>query len=586
MTTGTRSFAAVISRSARGCLLFWLIALFVAILPPAHSQDTQSPNLLSSSLHGTVVNSVTREPVLRALVHSPDNGIATFTDDQGRFEFNFPRTESNTTSPADEQRFYNRPTQLMARKPGFLEVGNWTSYQPQNTATDDVTISLIPESVIVGRVSLPSSNQADRITVQVYKRQVSDGRAHWVPAASASTRSNGEFRIANLSAGTYKLFTDELLDRDPITFDPRGQLYGYPPIYYPTATDFASAAPIILETGKTFHVELSPVLQPYYSVKIAITNMQAEGSVQVSVALQGHKGPGYSLGYGGDQTIGGRLPSGIYMVEATLQGQPTASGSVNIMVKGAPLTNANLALIPNGSIPVYIKEELSASTGRNSASVFKQGKFSREQKADVSLRPADDFNSTGTGFLRPPRKPKENDLVLENVGPGRYWVSVNAFRGYVASAVAGGVDLLRQPLVVGPGGASPPIEIVLRDDSATIEGTVDGMPTPPRSARNSAGVGSTTAYFGPMLQGPYVYCIPLPDAPGRFTENWVSPEGMFQIQQLPPGAYRIFAFDRQQQELEYQNPEAMRAYEGKGPLVRLVPGQTEHLRLTLISTQE
>jgi hypothetical protein len=587
VTSGTGSLPAVLSRSPHGCLLIGLMALIVSIFScptSAHSQDLRGPSSLSSSLRGTVTNSATREPVPRALVHSPDNRFATFTDDHGRFEFNFPRTESKTTNPTNEQGFDNRPPQLMARKPGFLGEGNGVSYQAQNAATDDINISLIPESLIVGRVSLPSSNQADRITVQVYRRQVTEGRARWVPAGSARTRSNGEFRIADLSAGTYKLFTDEMLDHDPITFDPRGQLSGYPPIFYPTAPDFASASPIILEAGKTFHAELSPVLQPYYSVKIAVTNMQVEGGLQVSVA---HHGPGYSLAYAGNQKIEGMLPNGTYTVEATLQGQQSASGSVNIMVKGAPLTNANLALIPNGSIPVNIKEDLSASTGHDPARVFRTGKFSREQKANVYLQPVDDFNWPGGGWARQARQTKDNDLVLENVEPDRYWVNVNAFRGYVASAVAGGIDLLRQPLAVGPGGASAPIEIVLRDDTAAIEGTVDGMPTPPRSARNSATVAFAT-YTGPSPtpQGPWIYCVPLPDSPGRFTESWMSPEGTFQIQQLPPGAYRVLAFDHPQLELEYQNPEAMRIYEGKGSVVRLVPGQTERLRLTLISTQE
>jgi hypothetical protein len=586
VTSGTRCLPAVLSRSPQGCMLIWLMALVVSIFScptSAHSQDLQGPNSLSSSLRGTVINGATREPVPRALVHSPDNRFATFTDDHGRFEFNFPPTESKTTSPTNEQGFDNRPTQLTARKPGFLGDRNWVSYQAQNAATDDINISLIPESLIVGRVSLPSSNQADRITVQVYRRQVTEGRARWVPAGSARTRSNGEFRIADLSAGTYKLFTDEMVDRDPITFDPNGQLYGYPPIFYPTAPDFASASPIILEAGKTFHAELSPVLQPYYSVKISVTNMQVEGGLQVSVA---HHGPGYSLAYAGNQKIEGGLPNGTYTVEATLQGQQSASGSVNIMVKGAPLTNANLALIPNGSIPVNIKEDLSASTGHDPALVSRTGKFSREQKANVNLLPVDDFDRPGGGWARQARQTNDNDLVLENVEPGRYWVSVNAFRGYVASAVAGGIDLLRQPLAVGPGGASAPIEIVLRDDTAAIEGTVDGMPTPPRSARNSATVGVTYTGLGPTPQGPWVYCVPLPDSPGRFTESWISPEGTFHIQQLPPDAYRVLAFDHQQLELEYQNPEAMRAYQGKGWVVRLVPGQTERLRLTLISTQE
>jgi hypothetical protein len=263
--SGTRSFFAVL-RCLRLSAPFWLVALFfvgVSILACpllAHSQDTISPaSSTSTSLRGTVINSVTREAVARALVFSPDNRVAKFTDDQGRFEFQLSHIDS---------------LQLMARKPGFLEGGSTEPYQPQSAA-DDMTIALVPESLIVGRVNLPSWNQFDRMTVQVCRRLVQDGRALWGPVSTVTTRSNGEFRVANLAAGSYKIFTDEQLDRDPVAFDPRGQLFGYPPIYYPAAGDLDSASVITLEAGKTFQVELSPVLQPYYPVKIAVLNIQA-----------------------------------------------------------------------------------------------------------------------------------------------------------------------------------------------------------------------------------------------------------------------------------------------------------------------
>jgi hypothetical protein len=570
--SGTRSFFAVL-RCLRLDLPLWLIALFflsVATLscpPLAHSQDAQSREAQSStSLHGTVINSVTREAVARALVFSPDNRVAKFTDDQGRFEFQLSRIDS---------------VQLMARKPGFLEGGSTEPYQPQSAA-DDMTIALVPESLIVGRVNLPSWNQFDRMTIQVYRHQVRDGRAFWGPVTSVTTRSNGEFRVANLPAGSYKIFTEEQLDRDPITFNPGGQLFGYPPIYYPAASDFASASAITLEAGRTFQVELSPVLQPYYRVKIAVTNIEAGSALNVSVALDGHKGPGYSLGYTGDPGIEGMLPNGTYTVEASVNGpQQTATGSVNITVRDASLTHASMALIPGGAIPVNIKDEQNTTGGRSIGSTT-YGKFSREAKADVSLQPADEFDWTGFATLRVPRKPHDNDLVLVGVRPGRYWLQVNPYFGYVASAVSGSVDLLRQPLVVGPGGASLPIDIVLRDDAATIDGTVEGLPASLGGERGAADVGR-----GPAVAGAaYVYCVPLPDSPGRFAVSGISAEGTFHFQQLPPGAYRVLAFDRQQDELEYQNAEAMSVYEGKGLVVRLVPGQTEQLRVPLISTKE
>ena len=586
------SFPAVLSRP-RGSWLLWLVALFFSsTLPhpqPAHAQDTTGSNPSSSNLHGTVINSVTREAIGHALVFSPDNRLAAFTDDQGHFELQLPRIESSSNLSTElgfSHGSNHASIQLMARKPGFIE-SNWQAYQPQDALSDDTTIALVPESLIVGRVNLPSSNQSDRITVEVYKRQVRDGRPYWGPAASTTTRSSGEFRVANLAAGTYKVFTDELLDRDPITFNPIGQLYGYSPIYYPAAGDFASASPIILEPGKTFQIELSPVLRPYFPVKIAIANMEGGSPVNVSVALEGHKGPGYSLGYTGDPGIEGMLPNGNYSVEATLQqGQQTATGIANITVKDASLTHTSIAVVPNGSIPVTIKNELSGS-GQQTVGSLTGGQFSPARKADVSLQPADDFDAEGFA-LRPPRRPNDNDLVLENVRPGRYWLTVEAYSGYVASAVAGSVDLLRQPLVVGPGGASLPVEVVLRDDGGSIEGTVEGTDPAAAGVRSGATIigGATMISRIQVPTGPYVYCVPLPDSPGRFVVNRVSSEGTFQFQQLPPGVYRILAFDRQQGELEYHNADAMSVYESKGPVVRLAPGQTEQVRVTLISTKE
>src|ERR1700732_560697 len=63
-------------------------------LREANGQDMQSSAAPLSSLRGAVINSVTREPVARALVFSPDNRFAIFTDDQGRFEFPLSRIDS------------------------------------------------------------------------------------------------------------------------------------------------------------------------------------------------------------------------------------------------------------------------------------------------------------------------------------------------------------------------------------------------------------------------------------------------------------------------------------------------------------
>jgi hypothetical protein len=253
---------------------------FVPVFAQGNGGVVQSADVL----RGTVVNSVTHEVVGRALVFSPDNRFATMTDERGHFEFTFARTEGEHTSafsgPSEvlstgisqaPQTGSDRPGQLMARKTGFLARPGREAF-PLGPEQHELTISLVPEGRIIGHVILPGADGSDRIEVQLYRRQVREGRERWEPAGAATTRADGEFRFAELPAGSYKLFTNELPDRDPVTSNPRGQLFGYPPVYYPGASDFAKAAVIRLSAGETFQASLSPVRREYYPVKVGIAN--------------------------------------------------------------------------------------------------------------------------------------------------------------------------------------------------------------------------------------------------------------------------------------------------------------------------
>ena len=84
----------------------------------------------------------------------------------------------------------------------------------------------------------------------------------------------------------------------------------------------------------------------------------------------------------------------------------------------------------------------------------------------------------------------------------------------------------------------------------------------------------------------YVYCLPLPDSTGQFRHGTVGRDGKFDLRQVPPGSYRVLAFDRPQRELEYSSGEAMRAYDGRGQVVRLGVSQEVQITLQLISASE
>ncbi len=568
-------------------LSLWKALAFVVLLlacyigsKQAHAQDSQSKD---NTIHGIVLNSVTQEPIARALVSDQGNRFATMTDSQGHFEFTVPPDktgQSANSGPAglitvgDDRIDLNT---LTVRKPGFLtdpELG-WQ----MDSAAKEISLSLMPEALIIGHVTLPSDEPADRIQVDIYQLEVYEGRAHWSYHGYATTRSNGEFRIAELSPGTYKLLTSELLDRNQLPVAPGGQLYGYPPVYFPNATDFAAADSIQLSAGQTFQADLGVVRQPYYPVKVPVTNVAPGTGINVNVSAQASHGPGYSLGYNQQtHSIEGLLPQGIYTLEVSAAGPPPSAGVLSLTVSGVS-SGASMTMVPMQSIPIHVKEEFTSVEGSENAGfhVNRGNVRGPRRYLDVSLEPVDDY-AQAKAVLRPPARRDDESLALGDVAPGRYWVHVESSRGYASSVTSGALDLQHEPLVVMNGASNLSIEITMRDDSAQIEGTIEGA-----NPSLDAAIDPYATFLELTAQFAFVYCVPLPDSPGRFTEIFVSPGGTFTSPELPPGTYRVLAFKHPQKDLEYQNPEAMRVYDEKGQVVHLAAGQKENLTLQLTS---
>jgi len=572
----------------------------------------QSATDNGDTMRGQVINSVTGEPIARALIYSPDNRFATMSNSEGRFAFTLPRARSAAESSSDAggtvngrmqsgAGAWNGPAALMARKPGFRSDPERQAQNLQNLAGQDVTLALTPESRIVGTVVLPSAEAPDSVVLQIFRRDVDNGRGHWVLAGSTQSKSDGGFRFADLPAGRYKLLTRELMERDPVVTDPRKTdvrvpQFGYPPVYYQNASDFGTAASIQLPAGQTETVSLTLAKQPYYGVKIPVIFPVAGGDVlkngvMVTVYANGHNGPGFALGYdNAHNAIEGSLPNGTYTIEASSYGPTGVTGSQTITIKDGAIDGPSLTAVPKVAIPVSVKEEFTAANDNSARS----GGFGSRTVAvtgprrylDVTLEPADDsevgrYVSLPNFGGRPEDESLANALAIEGAAAGRYWVHVHSSRGYPASIRSGNLDLSHQPLVVGAAGAAAPIEITMRDDTAEISGTVEGV----KASSQAIGIGDEAAAPSPNDQASaHIYCIPLPDSPGQFSEMGVEPDGSFTLPGLAPGAYRLLAFDREQHQLEYQDPEAMRAYDAKGPVVRVSGGQKERVTLQLIST--
>jgi len=562
---------------------FTLVLLF-ARNPALSAQDGQSQSDDTYTIRGIVINSVTHAAVAHALVVSADNRFAKLTDGDGRFQFKIRRpprqqnqgpvfTDSLSRGGMAQSRSVSSIF-LMARKPGYFDSGGQQFWiDAEGDDPPEVRLSLIPEARITGRVNLSANDGTDKIQVQVYQRQVQEGRAHWIPAGSVTTRANGEFRFANLREGDYKLFTEELLDNDPLTFNPRGPTFGYPPVYFPSATDFESAAVIHLTAGQVFSATLTPSRREYHSVRLGVLNAPPGGAVGVSVQPQAHRGPGYSLGFNmNDSAIEGMLPDGSYTVEVTSYGETGGTGTVNLSVSGGPVRGSSVSIVPHGLIEARVRDERTRAD-----TTLAPGLRNLASALNIRLTPTDEFTPGNSRWLQPAQDQENESLQFGNVPAGTYRVRAGCNPvGYVAAVNSGGRDLLQQPLVVGLGAAIPPLEITIRDDGAQLQGKIENWPPEQRKQTPSNRLGDA----------PTVVLLPMPDSSGQFCQMPATPTGEYNFPQVPPGEYRVLTFEHLPQDLEYENREAMQKYESSGLAVRLVAGQKEHLRLTLTTGSE
>jgi hypothetical protein len=140
-------------------------------------------------------------------------------------------------------------------------------------------------------------------------------------------------------------------------------------------------------------------------------------------------------------------------------------------------------------------------------------------------------------------------LEIRKVQPGVYDVKLEPVgAGYIASARSGDQDLLENPSLSVSVNTPPHVEVVMCADEASIEGAVIFKGTPVERA-------------GVVLMPISGKRPPLVGATGG--------KGLFSVGAIPPGDYRIYAFDSLEN-VEYMNPAVLATF-GPGTPVHVEP---------------
>ena len=513
---------------------------------------------------GTVAHALTGEPLRRASVELRPSGAA------GR--------SFNTTTGLDGSfRFLGLPAgryRLSAERAGFLR--REYSSGPQGQTPEDLdlqagdvrtalAIKLIPQAVITGRVLVADADPVHRASVHVFRAQYADGRRRLVLQSTTGTNDIREFRISQLAAGKYYVAADASRVIPAVSRTQAGGAEsapveeGYMPVFHPGAIEPAAAAMIELGPGQ----ELTGVdfrLQRTYvhRVRGIVTggvHLPENNSLTVYLlpadtpAMWGKRTGRFDAADGSFEF--NSVPPGSYTLYAQSRGDRRPYyGLRRLQLGQSAAGTVELELLPAVEVRgrVVLPAGLEMDLRRLSVDFVPELELDANPYARVSQDGSFASNPMPAARYRVRLSGVPTELYLRSVRLGAQEV------------LEGGIDLTDGPL-------SRPLVLELAAGAAIVSG--DAL-----SAR-----GSTNAGWKIVLA---------PEVPRRrFHELYRVAEtdasGAWQFRDVPPGNYRLYAFEFLE-EGEEMDIDLLDRHQSSSVAITLRENATESVRLTLIAS--
>ncbi len=492
------------------------VVLFLAAALALFGQESRESYVLA----GRVVNSVTGEPVKRALVVLLQVGLALRTGQP-------PSQQRALTDAAGLFRFAALPEgryQIAASKPQFADSitvnGQLVALGPSK---EDVTVRLAPLCVIEGTVRDQNGAPMQGVSVIAVQSRVDAGRRVRSEARNSATDDRGRYRLWNLDPGTY------FVRAGGRSGGARRFVGGQAPttewneaaatVYYGGAHVMAGASPLVLSSGQHLEADFNLSSETSYRLHGVVTRF-AEGQ-SVSLALTDSAGERSANRASFNSATGAfvvhDILPGAYRLRATQVG---AGGEIQTAEADVRITNANvfdvgLELEPAADVLVH--------TNCGNAGETRDNCF-----AMVSLI-ADD----GRPYIA---RPMKGGLTIHGAPPGDYHLAVQSFGRYVARASIGSLDLTSDSLITIRRGATPDtIELSFAADGGSVDGTFAG--DAPLTGVQVLLIANSRSVSGPQV-------TPL------------TPDGRFSFEKVAPGDYKLYALS-DMNSFEYMDPEAL-----------------------------
>jgi protocatechuate 3,4-dioxygenase beta subunit/5-hydroxyisourate hydrolase-like protein (transthyretin family) len=506
--------------------------LILAMFLPLQNQP-----LVKCSLSGTVVNSVTGEPLnkvdlrLEPLNRQATHVAVTKSDGEGRFAL-------VDLDPGSYR--------LIGSRSGYFEM----SYGARRPDSDGSVVrlesgqfliglnfKLTPSAVISGTVRDSDGEPLEGAHVILANLTHRYGRPQVEGCDSTDTDDRGEYRFRGLAAGKYYIGVEPKShgwDRVDHSVS-AGPLETSVPTVYPGVSDIGTATPIEVSAGsRVTGIDVTLLRSRVFRVSGRVVNAPTAGRLTIQLLDAINSGMrDYTLrtstkDAAGDFEFRG-VPPGSY--ELTVDDQ-SLRGRTSIVVSASDLEDIRVPLSPGAQIKFRIITE----------------------GADKPNVPGLDFFLTANGRTGFGPLPRETDrLTVRNVPPGHYDLKLTGLpRGaYVKNARAGETDVLADGLTV-TGAGTIDIAITVAFDGGAVQGVV--------LDKNQQPVSGATILLAPDRRS----------RADLFDSTTSDQNGHYEFTAIAPGNYKLFAWEDVEPKA-WEDTDFLKDYEKLGEKTALEP---------------
>ena len=509
--------------------------------PPVPDQSNYTGP--KGSISGTVTDSVTGAPIRKAQVNC--NGTIAVTDASGSFTFDQLPPASYFINAQQS----NYPQTPMASPPTPLTLAPGEQKR-------GFEIKLTPGAALSGHITDDDGDPLPNCNVAVITRN----RNQAMPG-NAVTNKSGDYAITNLPAAKYYLearcqapFLQPRPFAPPDAVLPGPQL-GYATRFYPGAAGFSGAQKITLASAQELRgYDFRMVAQKVSTLSIRLAGIEHTGQNRPMVSLTPEDtGPAPPPARPMDTRSGFVDPrTGL----AHIYNVPPGNYKLQIFSFAGERVILARQLVAIGEESREIVVQVTPPTPL-SGTLLVQGQTAEPRPTRLWVSQPDEQGMQAQAELKP-----DGSFTFRALAPGRYHAAIDT-GGFIQTVLIGSDSFEGPDFELKPGAAGP-LRIEVSSATGAISGTIDtgsAQPPPIQLVATFLGRGSTQIQITDTGQ------------PGKYSSR------------LPPGHYRIYAFERTQQIAPFAllNNEAIAAL---GETVDIRAGSETVHNLKLITAAE